>query len=111
MTAADVPFLPQKQRERGEQVALFKGTLLVGSSTALPTGQPVGSWLAYSTSAVDTNALTIKYKTDANHNVIYRYDQNVWDYNLLANPLNPVNNVVNINNSPHTFLTRRNMQT
>jgi hypothetical protein len=42
---------------------------------------------------------------------IYRYDQNVWDYNLLANPLNPVNNVVNIDNSPHTFLTRRNMQT
>jgi hypothetical protein len=42
---------------------------------------------------------------------IYRYDQNVWDYNLLANPLNPVNNVVNVDNSPHTFLTRRNMQT
>ena len=40
----------------------------------------------------------------------YRYDQNVWDYNILANPLNPVNPVEIIANSPHMMETRRNMQ-
>ena len=35
--------------------------------------------------------------------MMYRYDQNVWDYNILANPLNPVNPVEIVTNSPmHT---------
>jgi len=41
---------------------------------------------------------------------MYRYDQNVWDYNVLANPLNPVNPVQIVTNSPHYMETRRNMQ-
>ena len=42
--------------------------------------------------------------------MMYRYDQNVWDYNILANPLNPVNPVEIVTNSPHAYGTRRNMQ-
>ena len=42
-------------------------------------------------------------------NILYRANQNVWDYNVLANPLNPVNPIVTINTSPHTMDTRRNM--
>jgi len=45
----------------------------------------------------------------------FRRDQNVWDYSLLANPLNPVSTFANapagfnpiISNSPHLFNTRR----
>ncbi len=43
-------------------------------------------------------------------NMSYRHDLNVWDYNLLANPLNPVNPIVTINTSPHLMDTRRDMQ-
>jgi hypothetical protein len=42
-----------------------------------------------------------------NFNVTFRRDQNSWDYNLLANPLNPPNLFIQVNNSPHTFETRR----
>jgi hypothetical protein len=42
--------------------------------------------------------------------MMYRKDQNVWDYNVLANPLNPVNPVLINVNSPHMMETRRNMQ-
>jgi hypothetical protein len=50
-------------------------------------------------------------------NVIFRRDQNVWDYSLLANPLNPVSTFANtpigfnpiIALSPHRFNTRRRM--
>ena len=44
-----------------------------------------------------------------NFNVVFRRDQNIWDYNLLANPLNPVNPFIQVNNSPHEFLTVRRM--
>jgi hypothetical protein len=44
-----------------------------------------------------------------NFNGTFRRDQNVWDYNLLANPLNPVNTFVPNNNSPHEYLTTRRM--
>src|SRR5215813_194330 len=44
-----------------------------------------------------------------NFNASFRRDQNVWDYNLLANPLNPPNPFINIANSPHEMLTTRRM--
>ena len=44
-----------------------------------------------------------------NFNASFRRDQNVWDYNLLANPLNPPNAFININNSPHEMVTTRRM--
>jgi hypothetical protein len=48
---------------------------------------------------------------------IFRRDQNVWDYSLLANPLNPASTFTNapasfnpiISTSPHLFNTRRNI--
>jgi hypothetical protein len=48
---------------------------------------------------------------------MFRRDQNVWDYSLLANPLNPVSTFANapagfnpiISSSPHLFNTRRRM--
>jgi hypothetical protein len=41
----------------------------------------------------------------------FRRDQNYFDYNLLANPLNPANSVppVAVDASPHQFATRRRM--
>jgi hypothetical protein len=42
-----------------------------------------------------------------NFNFTFRRDQNVWDYNLLANPLNPPNTYVQVDNSPHRMDTRR----
>jgi hypothetical protein len=44
-----------------------------------------------------------------NFNMTFRRDRNFWDYNLLANPLNPPNNVITVNNSPHQFQTVRRM--
>lgn len=44
-----------------------------------------------------------------NFNLMFRRDQNVWDYNLLANPLNPPNPFIQINDSPHEMLTTRRM--
>jgi len=43
-------------------------------SLPLPTGQPAGSYLSYSTAGKSADALTINYKTDAARTVIYRYD-------------------------------------
>ncbi len=42
---------------------------------------------------------------------IFRRDQNYWDYNLMANPLNPTssNPDVPINNSPHLLNLSRKM--
>jgi len=42
-----------------------------------------------------------------NFNFNFRRDQNVWDYNLLANPLNPPNTYVQVDSSPHAMDTRR----
>jgi hypothetical protein len=44
-----------------------------------------------------------------NFNWVFRRDQNVWDYNLLANPLNPPNSFIQVVNSPHEMLTTRRM--
>lgn len=44
-----------------------------------------------------------------NFNASFRRDQNVWDYNLLANPLNPPNPFIQLNDSPHEMLTVRRM--
>lgn len=44
-----------------------------------------------------------------NFNANFRRDQNVWDYNLLANPLNPPNPFIHLNDSPHEMLTTRRM--
>ena len=46
-----------------------------------------------------------------NLNVSFRRDQNIFDYNLLANPLNPATSVPNIPvlQSPHEFLLTRRM--
>jgi Tfp pilus assembly protein PilX len=47
----------------------------VGADTvALPTAQPAGSWLAYSTANKGPEVLTVTFKTDANRTVIYKYD-------------------------------------
>ena len=45
-----------------------------------------------------------------NFNMGFRRDQNFFDYNALANPLNPANPYVQVNNSPHGFKTVRRMQ-
>jgi hypothetical protein len=42
-----------------------------------------------------------------NFNFNFRRDRNFWDYNLLANPLNPVNPVLTVNQAPHRFETVR----
>ena len=44
-----------------------------------------------------------------NFNASFRRDQNVWDYNLQANPLNPTNSFIPVSDSPHTMLTTRRM--
>ncbi len=44
-----------------------------------------------------------------NFNMMFRRDRNFWDYNLLANPLNPPNQFVQVNNTPHEFQTVRRM--
>jgi len=53
-------------------------------SSAVPTQQPAGQYLTYTTPYKSTNALTIAYKTDASRTVVYRYDPN------LTNPVNTV---------------------
>lgn len=44
-----------------------------------------------------------------NFNFTFRRDQNFFDYNDLANPLNPTNPYVPVNASPHEFATVRRM--
>ena len=44
-----------------------------------------------------------------NFNMTFRRDRNYFDYNLLSNPLNPANEVIQVNNSPHRFDTVRRM--
>lgn len=43
-------------------------------SMALPTAQPAGQWLRYSTAGKSSQALTVQYKTDPAQTVIYKYD-------------------------------------
>lgn len=42
-------------------------------------------------------------------NLTFRRDHNFFDYNALANPLNPANQTIQVNNSPHEFDTVRRM--
>jgi hypothetical protein len=44
-----------------------------------------------------------------NFNLTFRRDRNFWDYNLLANPLNPPNPFIQVPNSPHEMATVRRM--
>ena len=44
-----------------------------------------------------------------NFNLNFRRDRNFWDYNLLANPLNPQNPFIQVTNSPHQMATVRRM--
>ncbi|HUK26032.1 MAG TPA: hypothetical protein VLV49_15725 [Terriglobales bacterium] len=44
-----------------------------------------------------------------NFSAMFRRDKNFWDYNLLANPLNPPNAFISNDNSPHEMLTTRRM--
>lgn len=44
-------------------------------TTALPTGQPAGQWMDYSTPGRGPDVLTIEYKTDPGKTKIYRYDK------------------------------------
>ena len=55
-------------------VAAGSVPVLGTDSTGFATAQPAGDWLPYSTTGNRSDALTVQYKTDANHTVIYRYD-------------------------------------
>ena len=48
--------------------------VLGADSTAMPTAQPAGQWLNYSTAGRSDRVLTVTYKTDATRTKIYRYD-------------------------------------
>ncbi len=57
------------------------------------------------------NASRLRLSKDKwyNFNMTFRRDRNLWDYNDLANPLNPVNPYIQVNDSPHEFETARRM--
>ena len=57
------------------------------------------------------NASRLRVSKDKwyNFNLSFRRDRNFWDYNLLANPLNPPNAFVQVNFTPHQFQTVRRM--
>jgi hypothetical protein len=59
----------------------------------------------------DVSRLTFSKGKAYTFNSSFRRDQNIFDYNLLANPLNPPTSVPNIPilNSPHEFLLTRRM--
>jgi hypothetical protein len=44
-----------------------------------------------------------------NFNLTFRRDRNFWDYNLLANPLNPPNPFIQVPSSPHQMAALRRM--
>jgi Tfp pilus assembly protein PilX len=53
-------------------------------TTAIPTAQPNGGWMTYSTATKTKNVLTVEYKTDPARTVIYKYDPS------LSNPIQTV---------------------
>jgi hypothetical protein len=57
------------------------------------------------------NASRLRISKDKwyNFNMTFRRDRNFWDYNLLANPLNPPNPFVQVNSTPHEQQTVRRM--
>ncbi len=48
--------------------------VLGADSIALPTAQPAGQWLSYSSPGRGSGTLTVTYKTDAARSVVYKYD-------------------------------------
>lgn len=60
----------------------------------------------------DVSRLRIEKNKLYDFRVLFRRDKNFWDYNLLANPLNPASSVpaVAITNSPHALDLVRRMQ-
>ena len=48
--------------------------VLGADSTALPTAQPAGAWLNYSSPGRGAGTLTVQYKTNPARTLIYRYD-------------------------------------
>jgi hypothetical protein len=60
----------------------------------------------------DVSRLRIDKNKWYSFSLLFRRDKNFWDYNLLANPLNPSTSVpeVPINNSPHSLDLVRRMQ-
>src|SRR5664280_44598 len=54
--------------------------------------------------------LTVSKDKWYDFNFTYRHDLNYWDYNVLANPLNPVNPYVVVNQSPHLMQPSRDFQ-
>ena len=59
----------------------------------------------------DLSRLHVMKGTIYNFNATFRRDQNIFDYDLLANPLNPANSNPNVPvlDSPHEFLLTRRM--
>lgn len=59
----------------------------------------------------DVSRLQVSKGTLYNFNASFRRDQNIFDYDLFANPLNPSTSVPNVPilNSPHEFLLTRRM--
>lgn len=55
-------------------VAAGSVPVLGTDSTALPTAQPTGEWLPYSTATRGPNVLTVEYKTDNARSAVLRYD-------------------------------------
>lgn len=72
----DAAMVPTNPRSTAQIFLAPAGSLpVVGTdTTAIPTGQPAGAWLNYSSATQGSDVLTIAYKTDANRSVIYKYD-------------------------------------
>lgn len=66
-------------------------------------------WSSFGWGGEPENASRLRVSKNRLYNLdfTFRRDQNVWDYNLLANPLNPPNTYVQIDSSPHRMDTRR----
>ncbi len=72
----DAAMVPTNPRSTAQVFLAAAGSIpVVGTdTTAIPTGQPAGAWLPYSTATKGPDVLTIAYKTDAARSVVYRYD-------------------------------------
>jgi hypothetical protein len=65
----------------------------------------------YGGDPIDVSRLRVMKGSVYNFNASFRRDQNIFDFNLLANPLNPTNSnpFIPIQDSPHEFLMTRRM--
>jgi hypothetical protein len=70
------PDTPMNPRQVAQVFLTAPGTVPVlgVDSIALATSQPAGQWLPYSNARRDTNVLTIRWKTNAARDSVYRYD-------------------------------------